>query len=104
METWPINRADFLIELTPLAAAIFRHSINKAMRVRTAAGYCRARLGVEIYEPVVRLTFVSRAQDAPNPQRISRANCQPVRDGIPGNNQNLRQSRRIEHRCNYPSP
>ncbi|RFU82158.1 long-chain-fatty-acid-- ligase [Trichoderma arundinaceum] len=70
MDTQPINKADFSIELPPLAAAVFQRYTDEAI-LGNATNQRRAELtaelaslGVVVNDPVAGLTFVSRAQDA----------------------------------------
>ncbi|KAH6967775.1 hypothetical protein BKA56DRAFT_597165 [Ilyonectria sp. MPI-CAGE-AT-0026] len=70
MDTWPINKADFSIELPPTAAVSFRRYTDEAIR-GDASPERRAELaaelashGVVINDPVAGLTYISRVQDA----------------------------------------
>ncbi|KAH8680328.1 hypothetical protein BGZ61DRAFT_282258, partial [Ilyonectria robusta] len=70
MDTWPINKADFSIELPPTAAISFRRYTDEAIR-GDASPERRAELaaelashGVVINDPVAGLTYISRVQDA----------------------------------------
>ncbi|KAH7176855.1 hypothetical protein EDB81DRAFT_675843 [Dactylonectria macrodidyma] len=70
MDTWPINKADFSIELPAPAAMSFRRYTDEAIR-GDASPERRAELaaelasqGVLINDPVAGLTYISRAQDA----------------------------------------
>ncbi|KAF7544676.1 hypothetical protein G7Z17_g9762 [Cylindrodendrum hubeiense] len=70
MDTWPINKGDFSIELPPTAAVLFQRYTNEAIR-GDATPERRAELaaelascGVVINDPVAGLTYISRVQDA----------------------------------------
>ncbi|KAF9964770.1 hypothetical protein BGZ70_005959 [Mortierella alpina] len=70
MDTWPINKADFSIELPAAAAAVFRQYTAEAIHVH-ASPERRAQLtaelashGVVINDPISGLTYINRAQDA----------------------------------------
>lgn len=70
MDTWPINKADFSIELPPTAAVSFQRYTDEAIR-GDASPERRAELaaelashGVVINDPVAGLTYISRVQDA----------------------------------------
>ncbi|PLB53270.1 hypothetical protein P170DRAFT_349816 [Aspergillus steynii IBT 23096] len=61
MDTKPINKADFSIELPRAAATTFQHYTDER-RAELAAEL--AKLGVVVNDPVTGLTYISRAQDA----------------------------------------
>ncbi|KAF9205022.1 hypothetical protein BGZ49_004568 [Haplosporangium sp. Z 27] len=70
MDTWPINKADFSIELPAVVAAVFRQYTDEAIN-GDATTERRAELaaelashGVIINDPIAGLTYISRAQDA----------------------------------------
>lgn len=70
MDTRPINKADFSIELPPGAATLFSHYTDKAIHgeatneLRAALASELAKLGVVINDPVASLPWITRAQDA----------------------------------------
>lgn len=70
MDTKPIDKADFSIELPPAAAKAFRRYTHEAIHNnatderRAELASELASLGVVINDPVAGLTYISRAQDA----------------------------------------
>ncbi|KAJ5081236.1 hypothetical protein N7456_013474 [Penicillium angulare] len=70
MDTKPINKADFSIELPTQAASIFQQYTDEAIHGdasderRAELASDLANLGVVINDPVAGLTYISRAQDA----------------------------------------
>lgn len=70
MDTRPIDKADFSIELPPTAAEAFQRYTDEAIHEdatderRAELASELASLGVVINDPVAGLTYISRAQDA----------------------------------------
>lgn len=70
MDTKPINKADFSIELPPPSAVVFQRYTDEAIHGdatderRAELASELASLGVVINDPVAGLTYISRAQDA----------------------------------------
>ncbi|KAH7118487.1 hypothetical protein EDB81DRAFT_667843 [Dactylonectria macrodidyma] len=70
LDTWPINKADFSIELPAPAAVSFRRYTDETIRGdasperRAELAAELARQGVVINDPVAGLTYITRAQDA----------------------------------------
>lgn len=70
MDTKPINKADFSIELPPPSAFVFQRYTDEAIHGnatderRAELASELASLGVVINDPVAGLTYISRAQDA----------------------------------------
>lgn len=70
MDTRPIDKADFSIELPPAAAEAFQRYTDEAIHEdatderRAELASELASLGVVINDPVAGLTYISRAQDA----------------------------------------